>query len=83
MYNETAVAEEKVKESYFRNIFNTRFNLSFKTPRTDVCSTCLELSERLKRALNDDEKKQLATEKKIHKQKADAFFGFLRKIEKI
>lgn len=39
---------EDVKLEYFRKIFNTHFNLGFGSPATDVCSTCLSLSERIK-----------------------------------
>ena len=37
-----------VKESYFRHIFNSNYNVGFGTPRTDVCSTCLSLNEKMK-----------------------------------
>lgn len=30
----------KVKESYYRHIFVTHFNLSFGQPKSDTCSTC-------------------------------------------
>lgn len=31
--------------SLFRNIFNTRYNLSFDLPRKDFCSICLSLTK--------------------------------------
>lgn len=36
-------SELKTKESYFRKIFFTCFNISFKMPALYECSTCLEL----------------------------------------
>lgn len=51
MYNEKQRGTEllnQVKASYFRFIFNTRFNIGFKMPQTDVCSTCLSYKERIK-----------------------------------
>ena len=48
MYNDEAAEHLKVKPLYFRNIFNTSFNLGFGTPRVDVCSTCLQLTEKIK-----------------------------------
>ena len=48
MYNLEALNELKVSISFFRNIFVTNFNLSFGSPRTDVCSTCLRLTENMK-----------------------------------
>lgn len=55
MYNEEN-SNLTVKECFFRNIFNLKFNIGFSTPQVDVCSTCLEFKEKLKRE-NDDEKK--------------------------
>ena len=48
MYNLEASNESKVSISFFRNIFVRNFNLSFGSPRTDVCSTCLRLTESMK-----------------------------------
>lgn len=45
-----------VKKSYFRTIFNQDFNLGFGTPRTDVCSKCIELDEKIKKE-SDQEKR--------------------------
>lgn len=51
MYNASADADLKVKESYFRSVFNNDFYLGFGTPLTDACSTCIMLNEKLKREL--------------------------------
>lgn len=48
MYNSEAADDLKVKQSFFRRIFNTKYNLSFGTSRTDVCATCLRYSEEMK-----------------------------------
>lgn len=37
-----------VKQSYFRAVFNQDFNLGFGSPRTDLCSKCLEIQEKIK-----------------------------------
>lgn len=71
-------AHLSVKESFFRHIFNTRFNIGFSAPQTDVCSTCLELTEKIKRCKIDTEKAVLKTQLKVHKFRAKAFFSFLR-----
>lgn len=78
MYNDQCSPEEKVKPSYFRMIFNTKYNLSFSTPRTDVCSTCIELAEKIKRSTDEAEKKNLRIEKNVHKRRANAFFQLLQ-----
>ena len=38
MYQESVSDELKVKESLFRKIFVTNFNISFKSPTTDAVS---------------------------------------------
>lgn len=67
-----------VKQSYFRHIFNSEYNLGFGTPRTDVCSTCLELGEKIKFTVDGEEKQTLMAQKRVHKLRAEAFFQLLR-----
>lgn len=67
-----------VRESYFRKIFNTEYNLGFGNPRTDVCSTCLELNEKIRTIKDEAEKQNLITQKRIHKLKANAFYDLIR-----
>lgn len=42
-----------IKLSYFRYIVQTKFNISFKMPQQDVCSTCLQFQERSKCEKNE------------------------------
>lgn len=51
MYNDSRKDTnfEEVKPSYFRFIFNTKFNIGFGSPVTDACSLCLSLKGKLKR----------------------------------
>lgn len=77
IYNNQAVEHLKVKPLYFRQIFNTSFNLGFGSPRLDVCSTCLQLTEKLKSASESD-KTRLMAEKTVHKRRAQAFFTMLK-----
>jgi len=47
IYNSEALNDSlTVKESYFRHIFCTEFNIGFGTPSTDACSTCISLVEK-------------------------------------
>jgi hypothetical protein len=81
MYNSSIADGEgnlKVTHWYFRNIFNTKYNLGFGTPRVDVCSTCLQLEERLKHVGPGVEKQQLITEKRVHKLRAKGFYEALK-----
>lgn len=67
-----------VKKSYFAMIFNTNYNIGFGSPRTDVCSICLQLSEKIKIQKDENIKKQLMTERQVHKLRAKAFFDYLK-----
>lgn len=67
-----------VKESYFRMIFNTQYNLGFGSPRTDVCSTCLQLTEKIKRTNDEKTKQELRAMKRVHKLRASAFTELLQ-----
>ena len=78
MYNKSVTAKLKVKESYFRFLFKTKFNVGFGSPRTDACSTCLRLAEQIKTTKDLDEKKVLVSEKNSHVKEANRFYNFLR-----
>ena len=61
----------------YRNIFNTKFNISFGYPRTDTCSTCDEFTATLKSLdpVNDAlQIEALSTENKLHKIRAQVFY---------
>ncbi|CAH1109680.1 unnamed protein product [Psylliodes chrysocephalus] len=77
MFN-TKFPEYAVKESFFRALFNTKFNLVFNALQTDVCSRCLELKSRIKNTRDLNQKQELMTESRIHKLKAKAFFDLLK-----
>lgn len=70
--------EMKIKESYFRHVFNANFNLGFGSISTDECSICLELSERLKIEKKPDVIKDLKLKKTLHKKQAACFFEKLK-----
>lgn len=67
-----------VKECFFRYIFNTKFNLGFNSPQTDVCSRCLQFTEKIKHLNDSKEKQNLMTEQRIHKLRSKAFFEALQ-----
>lgn len=79
MYNsDTAQEDLKVKEPYFRYIFNRFYNLRFGSPRVDVCSVCLQLAEQLKSCRDEELKATLITEKRVHKLKSEAFYNHIK-----
>ncbi|XP_039278564.1 uncharacterized protein LOC120350175 [Nilaparvata lugens] len=67
-----------VKLSFFRKIFNTQYNIGFGTPRTDVCSTCLSLREKIKCEMDAVKKNELLTEKRVHRLRYKAFYKKLQ-----
>lgn len=80
MYNDQERDNLRVKPSYFRKIFNTNFNIGFKSPATDLCSTCISLTEQIKYCKNEKSKKQLIAKKRIHLLRAKAFFHSLKTV---
>jgi hypothetical protein len=78
MYNESVCDSLKVKSSYFRKVFVTKFNLGFNVPRTDVCSTCTELCERVKNTNDPVRKTEAITLLRIHKLRAKKFYQLLK-----
>lgn len=60
--------ETPVKESYYRQIFNTKFNLSFKKPLSDTCNTCDQLNIKIKHGIDIEESKKT---KELHLRKAE------------
>lgn len=67
-----------VKYKFFYDIFVKDFNISFKSPATDVCSKCLAFQEILQNTSNSNEKVSVMANQRIHKLKAKAFYDILR-----
>ena len=66
-----ATNAKPVKEWFYRNVFNTQFNLRFKRPRSDTCKTCEELKIGIETA-PEDERQRLKTRLDLHHRKAQA-----------
>lgn len=62
----------------YRNIFNTKFNISFGQPRSDTCSICDKFTaetNRLKLQENSESTiRKLQIENEVHKRKAQGFY---------
>lgn len=61
---------EPVKESFYRHIFNTSFNLSFHRPLTDTCITCDKLQVIIEHG-NVEAKTKAEVEKELHLRKSE------------
>lgn len=62
---------EPVKESFYRHIFNTQFNLSFHRPNTDTCVTCDKLQIIIDHGQEQEAKEQASLQKDLHIHKAE------------
>lgn len=67
----------KVKYHFFRDIFVSQFNISFKSPATDACSDCIRLKEAIKR-VTGTEKISVMTTLTVHKLRAKAFYSLMK-----
>lgn len=56
---------DPVKESFYRHIFVTQYNLSFKPPRTDTCNKC----DRLEMKIKFGESEEIIEESKVEKER--------------
>lgn len=79
LYNSQASPDMKVAQTMFRRIFTREYNLGFRSPASDACSTCCLLKEKIKNAAHGSaEKQRYMVEKRIHSQRAKAFYDHLK-----
>lgn len=62
---------ELEKESFYRHIFNTEFNLSFHRPNTDTCDICDKLTKKIEFG-TPEQKQESKNQKELHFRKAEA-----------
>lgn len=79
VYNAEHQNDLKVKQCFFRNIFNTFYNIGFGSPRTDVCSTCTSLQEQIKAESDTRKRHELMTNKRIHRLKYKRFIKYSKR----
>lgn len=82
MYNNEREVDLQVKQGFFRKIFNSKYNIGFENPRTDVCSTCISLQELIKNETDPAKKQEAMTQKRIHRLKYKAFYALLQEEDK-
>lgn len=69
------------KESAYRKIFCTEFNIGFKLPKSDTCKTCDEMTIKIDTATsmnNQPDIQKLTTELNVHKARAKAMQSLLK-----
>lgn len=73
LYREFCTTEKKInpeKESFYRHIFNTKFNLRFHRPLTDTCAVCDKLQITIDHG-EEGAKRQATFDKELHLRKAE------------
>lgn len=78
MYNSGVAVYLQVRQCFFRSIFVRKYNIGFGSPKVDVCSKCLQFSEKIKQASTLEEKATIITEQRLHKLRAKAFYKLLQ-----
>lgn len=73
LYVEQCTHENRqpVKEKFYYHVFSTKFNLHFKIPSKDTCRLCDELKIQMLVAKNDEQRRKLDIQKKLHLASAD------------
>nr|CAH7746213.1 unnamed protein product [Callosobruchus chinensis] len=73
MYNTESQSDLHVTLSMFKRLFYSEFNIGFSSPASDVCGTCLNL----KNAIKKDNEDRLKTELKVHQIRANTFYKLM------
>lgn len=74
LYNDSVSPDFQVTKTMFQKVFSDDFNIGFKNPASDACSTCILLSNKIKMATNSADKNILITQKRVHNLRAKAFY---------
>lgn len=67
------------KEWLYRNIFNTKFNLSFKLPSVDTCDDCDAYQRKIMDAKDEETKKNIEKDKEVHDFAAEERYNLKKK----
>ena len=76
-HNENDNPMMKLKYNFFRHIFIYKFNISFKSPSTDVCSECTQLKANISANPKEGNIDNM-TKLWVHKLRAKAFYNMLQ-----
>lgn len=74
LYNESVPPELQVKPTMFWEVFVNDFNIGFRSPTSDACSTCILLNNRIAAETDPKKKKTHQIEKRVHKLRAQYFY---------
>lgn len=71
--------DQKVTYGYFLSTFNQSFNLSFKSPATDLCAMCTRLTHLIQVEKGLQKKQELKKKLRNHKTLAACFYKRLKR----
>ncbi|CAH2004439.1 unnamed protein product [Acanthoscelides obtectus] len=63
-----------------RYFFTRKYNVGFGTPKTDMCSTCLQFQDQIKKSLDINTKNRLMAQQRAHKIRAKCFYELLKEV---
>ncbi|XP_050301120.1 uncharacterized protein LOC126739479 [Anthonomus grandis grandis] len=69
----------EINYDFYLHIFNTKFNLSFGKPKTDVCNACDRFKNQIDAAENPEGKARLNQEHSVQQAKAQKFYDDLKR----
>lgn len=79
MAGKEAPANLVAKEWLYRNVFNTKFNLSFKLPSIDTCDDCDAYQRKLLDAKDKETKEIIEKDKEVHDIAAEERYKLKKK----
>lgn len=62
----------------YYNIFTSRFNLGFGSPKSDICSFCVTKKIEINKTGDINEKQKLITEHRLHSLRAKKFYQIMK-----
>lgn len=74
MYNDSFPQDLRVTKAMFQKVFSEDFNIGFKSPASDACSTCILLTNKIKTGTNLDDKRIVMVQKRVHNLRAKALY---------
>lgn len=70
--------EEQVSFHFYNDVFTNQFNILFEPPKTDTCTTCDTLENRINNESDEEKKRKLAKDKESHLDEAEKAQEFLK-----
>lgn len=83
MRHGNTIKKIQIKYEFYLHIFNTKFNLSFGKPKSDVCNRCDIFKNQIEAAIDHEEKTKLNRNHSLHLTKANKFYSDLKHLTEL